>query len=299
MKHFSWKNEDLQETSFIFPETDYSAYRNQTSLQIFEKIIDREFFELIINETTRYATQNNVKDFQITIDELKVFFAILFLSGYNQVPSKRSYWESAADLRNELVVGAMRRNRFLEICRFIHFADNTKISTSDKMWKLRPLISLLQNRFISLFVPEENLDYDECMVTYFGRHSCKQFIRGKPIRFGYKIWCLNTSSGYLVNFDIYQGRNPRGNCVYEEKFGKCAAPMIQMLDELPENKSLPFKIYFDNLFTNMNLLIYLKEKGYGASGTFRENRIPKDCPLKNSKEMKKLIRGSYEQQLCT
>lgn len=135
---------------------------------------------------------------------------------------------------------------------------------------------------------------------YFGRHACKQFIRGKPIRFGYKIWCLNTSSGYLVNFDIYQGRNQRGNCVYEEKFGKCAAPIIQILDELPENKSsLPFKIYFDNLFTNMNLLIYLKEKGNGATGTFRENRIRKDCLLKNSKETKKLSRGSYEQQLCT
>lgn len=57
VKHFSWKNEDLQETNSIFPETNYSAYRNQTPLQIFEKIIDREFYEHIINETTRYATQ--------------------------------------------------------------------------------------------------------------------------------------------------------------------------------------------------------------------------------------------------
>jgi len=27
-------------------------------------------------------------------------------------------------------------------------------------------------------------------VIKFGRHSIKMFIRGKPIRFGYKIWCL-------------------------------------------------------------------------------------------------------------
>lgn len=300
-KLFSWKKADLQEDKTIFPEPDCSVYRNQTPLQIFEKIIDDEFYELLITETTRYAAQHNMKDFKINTEELKVFFAILFLSGYNSVPSKRSYWENAEDLRNELVVNAIRRNRFLEICRFIHVTDNTKINnTGDKMWKLRPMIKLLQDRCISLFIPEKNLAYDECMVAYFGRHSCKQFIRGKPIRFGYKLWCLNTPSGYLVNFDIYQGKNPYGNNEYEDNFGKCAAPMIQMLNELPENKScLPYSLYFDNLFTNMNLLTYLKGKGYGATGTFRENRIPKDCPLQSSKEMKKLNRGSYDHQLCS
>ncbi|KAJ4437861.1 hypothetical protein ANN_13800 [Periplaneta americana] len=83
------------------------------------------------------------------------------------------------------------------------------------------------------------------------------------------------------------GKNPNGNVKYEEYFGKCAAPMVSMLDELPEElKPLPFRIYFDNLFTGVKLFVRLKNRGYGAIGTIRENRILKDCSLTSSKEMK-------------
>lgn len=49
------------------------------------------------------------------------------------------------------------------------------------------------------------------MIGYYWRHSCKQFIRGKPLSFGYKVWCLNTPLGYNIGFDVYQGKNARYN----------------------------------------------------------------------------------------
>ena len=36
-------------------------------------------------------------------------------------------------------------------------------------------------------IAHEDLNMDESMVPYYGRHSCKQFIRAKPFRFGYKL----------------------------------------------------------------------------------------------------------------
>ncbi|KRX20026.1 PiggyBac transposable element-derived protein 3 [Trichinella nelsoni] len=45
----------------------------------------------------------------------------------------------------------------------------------------------------------EQLYIDEGMVPYFGHHSCKMFIRGKPIRFGYKIWTMSSANGIPVN----------------------------------------------------------------------------------------------------
>ena len=44
------------------------------------------------------------------------------------------------------------------------------------------------------------------MVPYFGCHSCKQFIRGKPIRFGYKKWMLVSNTGLPYRVAVYQGR---------------------------------------------------------------------------------------------
>lgn len=41
---------------------------------------------------------------------------------------------------------------------------------------------------------------DEQMVQYFVRHSCKRFIKGKPIRFGFKLWCICSSDGYMYQF---------------------------------------------------------------------------------------------------
>ena len=57
----------------------------------------------------------------------------------------------------------------------------------------------------------ENLSIDESMVPYFGRHSCKQFIRGKPIRFGYKIWMLASNIGLPYHVAVYQDKEDSGN----------------------------------------------------------------------------------------
>ncbi|KAM8702083.1 hypothetical protein ACLKA7_004944 [Drosophila subpalustris] len=50
---------------------------------------------------------------------------------------------------------------------------------------------------------------DEQMIAYYGRHSCKMFIKGKPIRFGYKYWCLTSTEGYLYQFIPYAGASER------------------------------------------------------------------------------------------
>jgi len=108
---------------------------------------------------------------------------------------------------------------------------------------------MMKKRCVYNFVPEEHLVYDDSMVKYFGRHSCRQFIRGKTIRFGYKIWCLNSKDGYLVNFDLYQ--NIKSNSDYEKLFGKAASPLLVLLDEIPDDKrELNYNIYMDNLFSS-------------------------------------------------
>lgn len=81
-------------------------------------------------------------------------------------------------MRNTAFGQAMRRNRFLEICRFIHCGDNTKIDQTDKSWKIRPFMEMIKERVKILF---QRKIYDECIVKYCGRYRCKQFIRGKPV----------------------------------------------------------------------------------------------------------------------
>lgn len=134
----------------------------------------------------------------------------------------------------------------------------------------------------------DNSSFTVFFIMYF-------YFLGKPLRFGFKAWSLCTPSGYMVNFEIYQGKNPRSQSAYEDRFGKCAAPLINMIDDFSSDvKALPFSFYFDNLFTSFPLLAYLKSRGYNGTGTIRENRIPSSCPLPHKSKLKKKQRGYYE-----
>ncbi len=80
----------------------------------------------------------------------------------------------------------MPRDRFDEIIKFFHAADNTKLPKYNKYAKVRPLLRILNDNFLKygeVFGPG-NVSIDESMIPYFGRYPAKQFILGKPVRWG-------------------------------------------------------------------------------------------------------------------
>nr|XP_023020600.1 piggyBac transposable element-derived protein 3-like [Leptinotarsa decemlineata] len=104
---------------------------------------------------------------------------------------------------------------------------------------------------------------------------------------------MNTKEGYLINFEVYQGERFVGNEKDERAFGKAAAPFVAMLRDLP-HKNLPYEFYLDNLLTSIQLFNFLRINGYSGTGTIRDNRIPKQCPLKSKAELKKTPRGTFD-----
>lgn len=72
-----------------FPPSDYSKFQQKSIIQIFEEFIDDEYIEHLVAETRKYALFLNCPDPNITPDEIRCFIAILFVSGYNNLPSKR------------------------------------------------------------------------------------------------------------------------------------------------------------------------------------------------------------------
>jgi hypothetical protein len=153
-------------------------------------------------------------------------------------------------------------------------------STSDKMFKVRPLSDILINKFKQWGVFEENISIDESMVKYYGHHPSKQFIRGKPVRFGYKNWVAPSSTGYCYAFDFYCGKSPFAT---NEPLGsRVVKTLLEKLETNPANHT----VFFDIFFSSYDLLVDLRRLGYKATGTVRENRTKK-CPLKSIKDMKK------------
>ena len=265
-----------------------------TPVQVFEFFFDDGFFRLLLQEVRRYIQWSGKRVPEPSTEELKAVLAIQFFSGHHTVPARRDYWSLDPDLHEEFVAKVIARNRFEAILSVIHFADNMKLDNRDRMAKLRPLMDNMQDKFIQAFQrPTSNmeLDVDESTIPYYGRHGCKQFLRGKPIRFGFKAWCLNSPDGYLLAFDVYQGAGGASNPGYEAAFGKCGAVVKMLVDRLPRHmREDGLHIFTDNLFTSLPLMKALKEDGIGCTGTIRKNRL-RGCPLKSSEVMKKFPRG--------
>ena len=190
----------------------------------------------------------------------------------------------------------MSRNRYLEIKRYLHLNDNSVLEKvpaddRDRLFKIRPLLEKLNKNFLKFGVFSENLSIDEQMVRYFGHHYLKQFMRGKPIRFGFKQWALCCSkTGYCYQMQVYEGKSLETGSEWAVT-GLGASVVLQMVSIL-ETPSV-HKIYFDNFFTGFALMKHLQDINVRATGTVRFNRMNK-CPIANDKEMKKKDRGTYD-----
>lgn len=266
-----------------------TALEGKSPVEVFETVVDNDVVHLIVDQTMKYASQHNMHKFNITPEELKVFIGILLYSGYHSLPRERMYWQIDEDTHLPFISNNMSRNRFQEIKRYLHLADNSRLDLSDRMAKIRPLSKMLCEKFCQFGYMHQNLSIDESMVKYFGGHSAKQFIRGKPVRFGFKNWMLTSSCGYLYQFDTYCGAKvvnrerqhlPLGSRVVLDLVKNIPYPMDHIL-------------FFDNFFTSFDLLTLLKQRGFRATGTVRERRT-KNCPLVLKKAMQKEERGKFD-----
>ena len=120
------------------------------------------------------------------------------------------------------------------------------------------------------------------MVPYFGCHSAKMFIRGKPICFVYKIWCLCESDGYPFLMQIYQEK--QSNAINQPLGLHVINNMVSLIFN---NSNVPHRLlYFDNFLTSDHLMIELAEKSVRTTVTILENRAERvNKELVESKEL--------------
>ncbi|XP_035210427.1 piggyBac transposable element-derived protein 3-like [Stegodyphus dumicola] len=191
------------------------------------------------------------------------------------------------------VRACMSRNRYLEIKRYLHISDNSDLEKiplgeRDNLFKIRPLIDKLNDKFQQFGVFSESLSIDEQMVRYYGHHYLKQFIRGKPVRFGFKQWAICCSqTGYCYQTQVYEGKSKKLEDD-ESISGLGTYVVLQMVSILQTPNA--HKVYFDNFFTGFSLMKNLQDIEVRATETVRFKRMNK-CPIATDKEIRKNERG--------
>ncbi|CAK1585032.1 unnamed protein product [Parnassius mnemosyne] len=286
---YAWRKRDLAKNPVNWPDVQ-GACQDKRPIEWFENFLDEDVISLLVSESNKYAVKKNLPG-DITTEDMKCFIGILLVSGYSWLPRRRMYWENSPDTMNELISSAMTRDRFDFIFRHLHVNDN--LDLQDKYTKVRPLVTLLNKKFLEFSRLEEHYSVDEAMIPYYGRHGCKQHIKGKPIRYGFKAWVGATRLGYVLWMELYQGATTMCNPIYNE-LGLGASVVLTFCDVLiSRGFDLPYHVVFDNFFTGTPLLEEITKKGLRCTGTVRENRTS-SCPLITSKLLKKKERGAVD-----
>ena len=138
-------------------------------------LVDSEV--LIVEQSNLYAHQNG-RNFTITKEELKAFLGINFVVAINKLPTIAVYWRVDND--------------GIHLRHFLHFANNRKVDKTDKAFKMRPVIDQLNSRFSKVLSNDNRQSIDEHIVNFKGRSGIMQYIKSKPIKWGFKF-CFHTS----------------------------------------------------------------------------------------------------------
>lgn len=103
------------------------------------------------------------------------------------------------------------------------------------------------------------------MIPYYGHHSSKQYLKGKSVRFEYKVWCLCSLGVCLFQFNVYSKK-----CLTNATDLGLGGDIVNKLLNIVEDPK-KHVIYFDNFFISYSLMNDLTEKHFFATGTIREN----------------------------
>lgn len=85
----------------------------------------------------------------------------------------------------------------------IHVSDPTHPDDNDKLGKIRILLDHMVKKCKELYQASLKISVDERMVKSRGRFGFRQFIPAKPVRYGFKLWCIcDAKSAYTIDFRL-------------------------------------------------------------------------------------------------
>lgn len=154
-------------------------------------------------------------------------------------------------------------NAIAEICATLPFftlSNNEVGDKDDRLCKLRVIIDYLNEKFISIYIPEEYVSLDESLMKYTGRMSYKQFNPSKRARFGVKFYKLcESKSGYCMKFKIYTGQDKVENSITS------ASENVSMFMCIPI-ANFGHTLFMDNWYSSPNLFQKLQSMQINAIG---------------------------------
>lgn len=274
-----WSRPRRQQPSIIpFTETTGMNKEMSTILKdadpggFYSLLVPDEIFDMIAEQTNLFAVQScesrNLKPSSRSHawkptdkHEIKRFFGLILYMGLVRLPRLSYYWSKDKILGQTFPSTIMSRNRFEIILQYLHFSNNETANKSDRIFKIRPIIDMVNITFQKYYSPKEDICVDESQVPFRRRIVFRQYNKSKRHKYGLKLFKLCTIPGYTCKFSLYSGKNI-------DTVNTTPTKVVMSLCSQILNKG--HTLATDNWYTSLELAYNLLEHQTHLIGTIRK-----------------------------
>uniref|UniRef100_A0A672HNV6 PiggyBac transposable element-derived protein domain-containing protein n=1 Tax=Salarias fasciatus TaxID=181472 RepID=A0A672HNV6_SALFA len=253
---------------------------NYTTAQLFQLFFTNQVLQTIVQNTNEhgsahYSTPSSPWT-DINLQDMLCFIAMVIYMGFVKCTSHTDYWRGGKLYSLPFPKRVMPRTKFLKIAWALHLSNATMDAENEarrgtaafhRLGKIKPLYDDIREACKANYHPHREISIDERMVASKARIGLKQYMKSKPVRWGYKLFVLaDSNTGYTWDFFVYEGK-AKGNT------GKGLS--YESVMELLNTQLLGtgYKLYVDNFYTSTALFQDLLQMKVWACGTIRTNRI--------------------------
>ena len=247
----------------------------ETPLHFFSVFMDDTAWNFLVEHTNQYAAvklaaappsrrslYSNWRD--VTMEEMKAFVGVILNMGVVQLPDIRDYWRQDETVNLPFFRSIFSHDRFLQIFRLLHVGD---IPSPNRPSKIEPWLQLLLPKFQRAFTPSKHVAVDESVITFKGRVSFRQYLKGKPNPWGIKAFVLADSiTGYLCNVSIYYGKT---TALLHPELPQTVRVVLTLVQHL---HNAGYDLYVDRFYNSPLLALELSKVGLTVTGTVQSNR---------------------------
>lgn len=189
---FSWKKMCINAPEVDFDDSHINSSAPdavETPVAYFNKYFRNSMFSYITMQTNIYAVQKG-STFKTTSAEVQRYMGILIKMGVYGLPRYRLFWSD--ECRVPVIADVMSRNRFFDMNKFVHFANNDEVITDrqdpryDRLFKIRPLLEFVKRTCLRM-IPQQRQSVDEQVIPFKGKTALKQYLPKKPKKWGFKV----------------------------------------------------------------------------------------------------------------
>ncbi|ETO84014.1 hypothetical protein F444_02044 [Phytophthora nicotianae P1976] len=194
----------------------------------------------------------------------------------------------------------LARNRCTSILSDLHFCNNDTANKRDKLWKLRAVVDVIQDRFLKAWSVSNVISFDEGVLPATSkRNSTRMFMPDKPHRYGTKMFMTcDSRTAYCHRFEVYVGKRQAQDSaqqVFDHKTG--AAAVIRNLKAVLGETYAGFRIIVvDRFYTSVALALQLLSMSVYMVGTIMTSRLgfDKEVVEKRKTRPSSINRGSFK-----